>query len=224
MLDALTFSGKRPEDIGYIEVNGSGSPVTDSVEMKALSDVYQLGNQALGTCFIGSVKPNIGHLLLASGLAGFIRCVLSVYHQKIPPFLSALDPFDYYDFPASRVRFNRETVEWGLAPGKKRIAAVSSFPDGGTNCHVIIEDYRAIETRRKYYPVPEPFMEKQSFPLQPLPVTEAASAMAEKSTAKTAANDNSFKEMAQKPRERTVESPSGIRIKNIWGEYDEENI
>ncbi len=52
---------KSPEDIGYIEVNGGGSPIVDSVEIKALSDVYQLNRKTLLPCRIGSVKPNVGH-------------------------------------------------------------------------------------------------------------------------------------------------------------------
>jgi acyl transferase domain-containing protein/acyl carrier protein len=139
--EALALSGKIMEEIGYIEVNGGGSPVVDAVEIKSLAETYCLNDQNLGPCFLGSIKPNIGHLLLTSGMAELIRCVLSVYHKQIPPFLSAREPFPYYDFGNSRIRFNRETIDWEVPTGRKRVAALNSFPDGGTNCHVIIEEF-----------------------------------------------------------------------------------
>ncbi|MCX8131441.1 MAG: SDR family NAD(P)-dependent oxidoreductase [Clostridia bacterium] len=172
--DALMCSGRNAEDIGYIEVNGGGSPVVDSVEIKALSDIYHLDDLSLSECYAGSIKPNVGHLLLASGMAGFIRCLLSVHYKQIPPFLSALEPFDYYDFTSSRIRFNRETIEWETAPGKKRIAAQSSFPDGGTNCHIIIEEFvPGGNYMQRYYPQKCPELQKRSFPLSAASSPEA---------------------------------------------------
>ncbi|MBO1582982.1 SDR family NAD(P)-dependent oxidoreductase [Bacillus sp. XF8] len=141
MREALELSGKRPGDIGYIEMNGGGTPIMDSIEIKALSEAYNLTDQELGKVYLGATKPHIGHLLLASGMASFIRCLLSVYHGEIPPFLSAKNPFDHYDFARSRIQFNRESVTWSTSANLKRTAALSSFPDGGTNYHVIIESF-----------------------------------------------------------------------------------
>ncbi|MGN7290832.1 SDR family NAD(P)-dependent oxidoreductase [Bacillus velezensis] len=161
---ALDMAEKSPEDIGYIEVNGGGSPIVDSVEIKALSDVYQLNRKMLLPCRIGSVKPNVGHLLLSSGLAGFIRCVLSVYHKRIPPFLSAREPFEHYDFEASRIHFNREPVDWH-SEKKPRVAAQSSFPDGGTNAHILVEEYRG-ERQGEHHRAPQPpEFRKKHYPL-----------------------------------------------------------
>jgi len=161
MIDALQSSGIRPEDVGYIEVNGGGSPVVDAVEIKALSEVYRLDDRNLPSCFLGSVKPNVGHLLLASGLAGFIRCVLSVYRRRIPPFLSATEPFEYYDFSASRIRFNRGALDWPVAPGGRRIAAQNSYPDGGTNGHVLIEEFVPDNSyHQQLFSKPEPSLKR----------------------------------------------------------------
>lgn len=141
MKEALVQSGKQPHEIGYIEVNGGGTPIMDTIEIKALSEAYDLTDQDLGTVYLGATKPHIGHLLLASGMASFIRCLLSVYHGEIPPFLSAKAPFDHYDFNRSRIQFNREPVAWPMPANQERTAALSSFPDGGTNYHVIIESF-----------------------------------------------------------------------------------
>ncbi|WP_407711722.1 SDR family NAD(P)-dependent oxidoreductase [Bacillus inaquosorum] len=141
MKEALALSGKKQQDIGYIELNGGGTPIMDTIEIKALSEAYDLTNQELDQVYLGATKPNIGHLLLASGMASFIRCLLSVYHGEIPPFLSAKVPFDHYDFAKSRIQFNRESVAWSTSDNRPRTAALSSFPDGGTNYHVIIESF-----------------------------------------------------------------------------------
>ncbi len=208
MQEALALSGKKPEDIGYIEVNGGGSPIVDVIEIKALSESYQLDKRDLGSCFIGSVKPNIGHLLLASGLAGFIRCVLSVYHKKIPPFLSATVPFDHYDFAASRIRFNREEANWNTDSGKKRMAAQNSFPDGGTNCHVIIEEFVPEEGyAQNYFSKPAPVMEKKYYSLH-----------TPRNSAVTGETSEHVKAAEQEAGQQH------LYIKNVWGEYDGQNI
>jgi acyl transferase domain-containing protein/NAD(P)-dependent dehydrogenase (short-subunit alcohol dehydrogenase family)/acyl carrier protein len=164
MRDGLKMSGKRLEEVGYIEVNGGGSPVTDSIELKGLNEVYDLSNKNLGECAVGSIKPNIGHLLLTSGLAGFIRCILSLHMKKIPPFLSAKEPAEYYDFESSRMLFNRQAIDWNVEKGKKRVAVQNSFPDGGTNCHVVMEEYINEEGyEQKYFSIPVPEMNKKIF-------------------------------------------------------------
>lgn len=126
----------------------------DTMEIKALSEAYDLTNQKLDQVYLGAIKPNIGHLLLASGMASFIRCVLSVYYGEIPPFLSAREPFEHYDFAQSRIQFNRESVKWKTSANLPRNAALSSFPDGGTNYHVIIESFASNKNRLLYPKVP----------------------------------------------------------------------
>ena len=138
---ALNKSGYQPRDVGYIEANGGGSPVIDSIEIKTLSEIYELKNQQLGNCYLGAIKPNVGHLLLTSGMASLIRCLLSLKYRQIPPFLSAKQPFDHYDFAASRVSFNRQVVPWPVGNSGKRVAVLNSFADGGTNCHMVLEEF-----------------------------------------------------------------------------------
>lgn len=170
--DALAASGRRVEDVGYIEVSGNGSPVVDAVELRAMTDRYRLQDRSLGPCHVGSVKPNIGHLLLGSAMAGLLRCVLSVHHKEIPPFLSAQEPFEFYDFNASRIVFDRGVTPWELQGRPARVAALSSFPDGGTNAHVIIEEFVASAGFvQRLHPRDVPGLNKQ-----PLSVRRAARA------------------------------------------------
>ncbi|WPQ61784.1 SDR family NAD(P)-dependent oxidoreductase [Chitinophaga sancti] len=129
MSRALLRSGIAASDISYIEANGSGSEVTDLLELKAISAVY--GGTA--ACGLGSMKPNIGHPLCAEGIAGFIKVVLMLMHQQQAPFLSGQQGLAHYDLSATPFYFNRELQDW-----KGNIAALNCFADGGTNAHVII--------------------------------------------------------------------------------------
>ncbi|PXX69495.1 Acyl transferase domain-containing protein [Pseudomonas sp. LAMO17WK12:I10] len=164
MRQALRQAGKTARDVGYIEVNGGGSAVVDAVEIKALAQVYALDDSALDACCLGSVKPSVGHLLLTSGLAGFVRCALSLHHRQIVPSACGLGPFEHFDFGTSRVHFNRRTLDWKTPDGRSRVAAQSCFPDGGTNCHVILEEFIAApgyEQMRQ--PLPAPVFDRRSF-------------------------------------------------------------
>lgn len=153
MQAALDKSGKRAEDISYIEVNGSGSEVTDLLELKAIHSVYRSSTTSpLG---LGSVKPNIGHPLCAEGIASFIKVVLMLQHQQFVPFLSAEQAMAHYDMEASAFCFCRKPTHWSYTPS---IAAINCFADGGTNAHVILEAWKEPSTReirRKPLPPPE---------------------------------------------------------------------
>lgn len=181
MRRALAQAGKTAGDIGYIEVNGGGSAVVDAVEIKALAQVYQFDDNLLGACPLGSVKPSVGHLLLSSGLEGFVRCALSLYHQQIPPSLCAMQPFEHYDFAASRAQFNRQALAWETPAAGPRVAAQSCFPDGGTNCHLILEEFVPAATYvQRRHSLPLPALRRQTFARatrpqsQPAPISIAA--------------------------------------------------
>jgi len=142
MQSALAKSGKRAEEIDYVEVNGSGTEVTDLLELKAIEAVYRATSQT--PCELGSMKPNIGHPLCAEGIASFIKSVLMLHHGRRVPFLSAQEPMRHYDFAASPFRFTRSDASPGPAPN---VVAINSFADGGTNAHVIVEAWREREPR-----------------------------------------------------------------------------
>ena len=82
---ALTNARIKPERISYVEAHGTGTPLGDPIEVESLSAV--LGGSARGSCLIGSVKANIGHLEAAAGMAGIVKVVLALNHGEIPPHL-----------------------------------------------------------------------------------------------------------------------------------------
>jgi len=231
--DALAAAGLSEDEVGYIEVNGGGSPVVDAVEINVLSDAYKLGDRQRPSCFVGSVKPNIGHLLLASGIAGFIRCVLTVHHKQIPPFLSARDPLEYYDFEASRIVFNRTVVDWTVASGRRRIAAQSSYPDGGTNAHAIVEEFVPDASyRQERFAKPQPVLERRRFALTvPRPASADDTAVGDVPRAEYGRGQgmrrflevfaaSNTKEIADDP---TIAGQDRPAIQTAWGEFDEES-
>ncbi|MEU6381179.1 beta-ketoacyl synthase N-terminal-like domain-containing protein [Streptomyces sp. NPDC046909] len=134
MRDALLFAEAEADTIGSIESHGSGTALGDATEWAALSAVYGKGPGAE----VGSVKSGIGHLREASGLAGFVRAVLSVRHGRIPPTLHVGLPADFVQNSDSTLRLARTAREWRQdAP---RRAAVSALGLGGTNVHAIVEE------------------------------------------------------------------------------------
>ena len=152
---ALRESGKRADEIAEIEASGSGSMVNDLLELKSLAAV--LGGKR-ATCYLGSVKTNVGHLLSAAGAASFLKAVLSVRHGEHTPHLSAEQLPLYFDFKQAGFEIGRKLRPWA-GPGS-RTACVTSFPDGGTNCCVVIEYPEAIPAARREA-IPGPFFRKR---------------------------------------------------------------
>ncbi|CAN7673289.1 alpha/beta fold hydrolase [Trinickia sp. LjRoot230] len=133
---ALEDGRVKPEEVGYIEAHGTGTPLGDPIEVQALGDVFRASHSPRDPVYLGSVKSLIGHLELAAGMAGVIKLVLSLEHDTIPgyPRLGQLNSrVAWEQLPLSVVR---EPVAWPVA---RRIGGVSSFGFSGTNAHVVIE-------------------------------------------------------------------------------------
>lgn len=137
---ALQNANVHPETINYIEAHGTGTPLGDPIEWKALHEVYQRYTDKKAFCTLGSVKTNIGHTDAAAGVLGLIKTVLSLKNKIIPATLNfkSLNP----EIMTFNTLFcvNSESLCWP-DNGNIRRAAVSSFGIGGTNAHVILEEY-----------------------------------------------------------------------------------
>jgi acyl transferase domain-containing protein/acyl carrier protein len=140
------ISGVEPESIGYIEGHGSGTTMGDPIEMEALKQAFNTNKRSY--CRIGSVKTNIGHLDAAAGVVGLIKTVLILKHRLIPPSLNFEMPNPEIDFDNSPFYVNRELTEWE-SHGQPLRAAVSSFGIGGSNAHVIMEEYPEVADQKK---------------------------------------------------------------------------
>ena len=135
---ALVRSRKKSGQITYIEAHGTGTSIGDPVEMKVLRSVYG-GSEADPTCYVGSVKANVGHLEAAAGVAGFIKVVLAMQHNQIPGqlHLERLNPA--IELKGSRLKIATETHAW-LPSETPRQAAISSFGFGGALVHMVLEE------------------------------------------------------------------------------------
>ena len=144
--EALELSGLPADRIGYIETHGTGTPVGDPIEFAALCSAFQHRTSLKQFCAIGSIKTNLGHLDEAAGIAGLIKTALSLYHRRIPPSLHFTEPNAELEYKSSPFYVNTTLQEWP-APGlHPRAAAVSSFGIGGTNAHVVLEEWPAIRS------------------------------------------------------------------------------
>ncbi|HLO48960.1 MAG TPA: type I polyketide synthase, partial [Kamptonema sp.] len=136
-----------PETITYIETHGTGTSLGDPIEIRALQEVFESQTKQKGFCAIGSVKTNVSHLNTAAGITGLIKTVLALKHQKIPASLHFEKPNPEIDFANSPFYVNTTLREW-KTDGIPRRAGVSSFGIGGTNAHVVLEEYPNVERRR----------------------------------------------------------------------------
>lgn len=129
-----------PLDIGYVEAHGTGTSLGDRIEAHALGMVFGRKRPGSGPLMIGSIKPNIGHLEGAAGIAGLIKAVLMVERGSLLPSGGFTEPNPAIPFTELGLRVVDELQEWPVVAGRPRRAGVSSFGFGGTNAHVIVEE------------------------------------------------------------------------------------
>jgi len=152
---ALQNAGINPKTISYIETHGTGTPIGDPIEIAGLKrcfNKYKIKDQ--NYCGLGTVKTNIGHLEGAAGIAGIIKTILSLKH-KILPGLQNFDKLNpKISLKKSPFYVVTKTKEWKkfkldgqLVPLR---AGVSSFGFGGTNAHIILEEYNEDNNFLKY--------------------------------------------------------------------------
>jgi polyketide synthase PksN len=150
---AYTKAGIDPRTVSYIEAHGTGTGLGDPVEVNGLKTAFKELYRTTGDsdvvsahCGLGSVKSNIGHLEVASGIAGVIKVLLQLQHKTLVKTLHCETINPYIDLNRSPFYIVRETQEWkALTDGDGKLcprrAGVSSFGFGGANAHVVIEEY-----------------------------------------------------------------------------------
>ena len=143
-------AGVDPTEVAFVEAHGSGTRLGDAIEMTALQDVFGSGRDPERPLVVGAVKTNVGHLLGAAGMAGFIKTVLALEHGVIPPNLHLSRPSPDVDWTRANVLLPSEVTAWPLTG--PRVAGVSSFGWSGTNVHVVLQqpdEPPAVQTARR---------------------------------------------------------------------------
>ncbi len=142
---ALGNAGVDAETVSYIETHGTGTPLGDSVELRAMIKAFPQNLGKIHFCALSSVKPNIGHLDRASGVAGAIKAALSLQHKLLLPSLNYQKPNPDIDLDNSPFYVNTALRKWESNGEWPRRAGVSSFGVGGTNAHVVLEEAPELE-------------------------------------------------------------------------------
>lgn len=132
-----------PATIGYIETHGSGTKLGDPIEIQGITKAFDGFTDKRQFCAVSTVKSNIGHTGPAAGMAGLIKAVLSVKNHKLFPSVHFNNnPNPFIDFENSPVYVSSVLEDWNPGGQDVRRAGVSSFGLSGTNCHVVLEEYR----------------------------------------------------------------------------------
>ena len=141
---AYKDAGFDPESVGLIEAHGTGTMAGDPTEFGSLHQFFSESDSKKQHIAIGSVKSQIGHTKAAAGAASLIKTVLALHHKVLPPTINIDEPNPKLDINNSSFYLNTQTRPWIRAEGEApRRAGVSSFGFGGTNYHVVLEEYEA---------------------------------------------------------------------------------
>ncbi|QES45033.1 beta-ketoacyl synthase [Streptomyces venezuelae] len=133
-----------PDQIQYVELHGTGTPVGDPIEAGALGAALGQDGARTEPLTVGSAKTNVGHLEAASGIVGLIKTALSIHHRKLAPSLNFDTPNPAIPLADLGLTVQREAGEWPR-PERRLIAGVSSFGMGGTNGHVVVAEAPVVE-------------------------------------------------------------------------------
>ena len=131
-----------PESVTYIEAHGTGTKVGDPIEVKALDQAFNQYTNRKQFCAISSVKTNLGHLYEGAGIVGLIKTILCLKNRKLPATLHFEEANENIDFINSALYVTSELEDWETKNNQLRICGVNAFGISGTNCHIVLEEYR----------------------------------------------------------------------------------
>ncbi|MEB3358052.1 MAG: amino acid adenylation domain-containing protein [Synechococcales bacterium] len=135
---ALAQAGVHPHQVQYIETQGTGTPLGDAIEIRALRAVFKEDRSPQDPLWLASVKTNIGNTETASGLAALIKVILSLQHQQLPPHLhlkQVNSDISLEDIPA---KIPTKTVTWPQGQ-TRRIASINAYGMSGSTAHMVVE-------------------------------------------------------------------------------------
>ncbi|WP_316812011.1 polyketide synthase [Pedobacter heparinus] len=135
---AISDASVDPATISYVEAHGTATPLGDPIEIEGLKQAFGLQPQQ-AYCAVGSIKSNMGHMTAAAGVAGLIKTTLALYHRQLPPSINFHRANPNVAFEGSPFFVNDKLRAWET-DGPRR-AGVSSFGVGGTNVHVVVEEF-----------------------------------------------------------------------------------
>ncbi|SFU36749.1 type I polyketide synthase [Pseudoduganella namucuonensis] len=140
---ALAVAGVTPDSVSYVEAHGTGTGLGDPIEMDAIKHTYGTASTTHPTLWVGSAKSNIGHTEPVSGLAGMIKVMLAMRHERIPQNVHFQQLNPHISLEGGRCAVAAVPQPWPRGD-HPRLAAVSSFGFGGANAHLILQEPPAV--------------------------------------------------------------------------------
>jgi len=144
IVQAWENAGINPETLSYLEAHGTGTRLGDTVEIAGITRAFKRYTDKKQFCAIGSLKTNLGHLDQSSGIFGLIKSVLVLKNKEIPPLKHFSRPNKEISFQDSPVYINNELTSLKDESSPIR-CGVSAFGISGTNCHIVLEEYKSLE-------------------------------------------------------------------------------
>jgi len=141
-----------PKNTSYIECHATGTPLGDITELNSISNFFVEHDIKP---MLGSIKSNMGHSLTAAGMAGLLKVLASINKNKIPPNINLNESVLADNRWMGKAQMITEMTPWA---GANKQAGINSFGFGGTNAHMVIQNYKPEET-------PKPTAIKEIAPL-----------------------------------------------------------
>ncbi|SES73464.1 type I polyketide synthase [[Clostridium] polysaccharolyticum] len=145
----MKSAGIRANQIDFVEMHGTGTKLGDPIEVNAVGATYGTGRTTENALKIGSVKSNIGHLESAAGTASIIKVLLAMKHHLIPGNLHFHEPNPFIKWESYNLEVVAENTQWEEKE-EPRMAAINGFGFGGSNAHVILEEYKEKEETNSF--------------------------------------------------------------------------
>lgn len=140
IVEAQAAAAVEPADITYVETHGTATPLGDPIEVAALTQAFSLKTAARQYCGIGSLKSNLGHMGTAAGIGSVIKTVLALKHRQIPPSINVIEPNPQLNLETTPFYLNTTLRAWPPTE-RGRIAGISGFGMGGTNAHLVLQEW-----------------------------------------------------------------------------------
>ncbi len=138
---AQKMAGVTPENIHFLEGHGTATVLGDSIELKAIKSVFK--DSRVAPLLIGSLKTNLGHMDVGAGVGGFIKSILSVFHKNFPASLHFEEANSELKSAEKNMQVATELTPLESTQETPIRGGVSAFGIGGTNAHLIVEEYNA---------------------------------------------------------------------------------
>ena len=149
---AYRAAGFGPDTVEFLEAHGTATRLGDQVEYQGLCEVFP-SNDRQRYCAMGSIKSQFGHSKAAAGAASLLKLLLALDKKILPPTINVEQPNRRLDFDNSAFYLNTRLRPWIKSAGQPRRASASAFGFGGTNYHIVVEEYTGSAPRPRRAPV-----------------------------------------------------------------------